>query len=338
MHALSIGPHRGTDWLGRSAMGGREPNVHTERYVVRLHEPQGGPQHARALWLCLRLCADGQATCEAATFADDPQERRQASELWPLERALLDPERSGVGIGECLLTSQSSHGLVRGGDFCISWKFAFVGGAPATSLLPAPFLYRRGWLSHKAALLAAGAKVERGELEVWRALGRAAPVSRIDLAGWSVSAFHLWGSGPFEGYALLDVAGFDGAPDATLSLLTFRSRLGGLRQAAPCLGVLQLDGETVVFAGRQALMRPAGEAPALLGTKWSFCLTAAKGELSGAVDVPPEGRVRLSAEGPAPNVVSAAGRLQASWTPRGRPSRSLSATRVGVEIAASESH
>lgn len=323
MYALSMGPHRGSDWLGRSAIGGHEARVVNERFVLRLQDPV----HPRALWICLRLGADGQASCHVESFSDRARDNRSASEAWPLERTTLDPERAGLGIGECQLNSQSSQGLVRGGDFAVAWRFSFVGGTGSVPLLSRPGLYRPGWLSHKAAILAAGAAVTSGDLEVWHSLGRAADVSRMPLQGWRVSVHHVWGTGPFTRYALLDAPSFVGR-DGHLSAVTFDTRLLRLKALQPQQGVMRLDDTLLHFAGHKALW---GQHAAPSEDAWTVGLTGGDGGLTGIVRLPPAARRAVVVAGERLWLCPTA-TLEGTVAPAAGATAPLRAERVMIEV------
>lgn len=329
MHATTFGPHRGHDWLSRVAFGGLGQHVRDERFVLRAFDPK----HPRALWACLRLvsAADGvsaKAVCEVAYFDGVANQNWQAQEEWPLERTTLDPERGGLGVGECAMLTASSQGLVRGGDFAIAWQMAFAGGCGPQMLLPSAWLHNSRMLRHKAVAWQQGAKISQGHLEIWHSLGRAAERTRLDLAGWQVFGQHAWGNQALCPYAAIDAPTIEGCP-GNLTAVTYGTTLAGLAAIAPQQGVLQLDGNRYDFKGFTALCR---RTPADLDSKhWRLELHGPQGSLIGAVTANAAGTLVLPMAPGRQLLLAADAQLDAVFTPRNAPARPVRGQRVFFE-------
>lgn len=335
MRHVSFGRHRGADWLSRvafpleavDAAGGGAPFY--ERFVLRLQDPR----HARALWVCLSLereAAGTKARCSAAYFDGDAGSVRLAEEVWPLSRAAIDPDRGGLGIGECQTLPDHAHGLVQGEGFALAWDVALHANHAPQPLL-ADWLYRHRRLQHKASVPVPHARVAAGRLEVWHALGRAAPRTRLDLAGWDASLHHAWGDGAPSTYASAHAHTLEGAPEgSSLHAIAGQGRLCQLIDVAPQLGALRLDAEAISFAGWRALRRPSPAQTATDG--WQLDLVGDGHRLVG--EVRGTKGLTVTATGPfgRPLHLGELAELTATYTPPGASARTVRAPRASFEV------
>ena len=333
MRHVSFGRHRGADWLSRvayplEASAAAQPGTpFYERFVLRLRDPR----HARSLWVALSLerDADGaRARCSAAYFDGDTPRVQLAEEVWPLSRAAIDPDRGGLGVGECQLQPDHAHGLVHGEGFALAWDVALRPTAPPQPLV-ADWLYRHRRLPHKASVPVPLATVTKGHVEVWHALGRAAPRTRLDVAGWHASLHHAWGDGVPDVYASAHAHVIEGAPPGAFVHATAgRTKLCGMLEVAPQLGILQLGAAPASFSGWQALRRPAPAQTAADG--WALHLVGDGQRFVGEV----RGQTVATAAGPfgRPLYVCELAELTATYTPRGEHARTVRAPRASFEV------
>ena len=83
----------------------------------------------------------------------------------------------------------------------------------------------------------------------------------VEVAGWTGSQNHNWGSQHTDEYAWGQVAGFDDAPGSFLECSTARVRVAGLRTPWLSPMVLRHDGREYSLTGVAAARRAAGRLP-----------------------------------------------------------------------------
>lgn len=268
MQPVRFGPHRGADWLSRVAWDPSATRPFCERYTLIAQDPK----HPWALFITLSLTRTAQGTLATSTaLLEDgvTGEHWLAEESWPMDRARIDPERAGLGLGECFLDDSTSQGLIHSGEFALAWNLQTSHGGLPSNLLGNQQLYVGRSLGHKVALTVPSAQVTLGHIEIWHAPGRYSRKTRLDCTGWHVSQSHVFGDGPQGPFVHVHVppSSVD-AHKLSLDLFCARTKVLGLLPTTVFLGALQTpEGEKLARAWRYSGVLPT---PAQASLPWQF--------------------------------------------------------------------
>jgi hypothetical protein len=195
-----------------------EPAGHYESFFLRANHPA----RPLAFWIRYTIFSPAghpeQAIGELWAIAFDGERERCAAvkrEL-PLAACRFPRGALDVRVGEATLTADAAAGEAESGHHVVSWRLSLRGGAPPLLLLP-PRLYAAR-LPRAKSLVPAPLAVFDGEIAV--------DGERWEIAGWTGSQNHNWGSRHTDHYAWGQVAGFDDHPETFLEVATARLRLG----------------------------------------------------------------------------------------------------------------
>jgi hypothetical protein len=290
MQPVRFGPHRGADWLNRVAYSpGTSPFC--ERFTLIAQDPK----HPRALLITLSLThgKEGVTATTSALFDDGiTGEHWLAEESWPMDRARIDPERGGLGLGECFVGDGSTQGLIHSGEFALSWALhAPYDGLPH-NLLGSDGLYGGHKLSHKVALTVPSAPVLEGYIEIWRTPGRYSQRTRLDCQGWHINQSHVFGHGSAGPYVHVHVPP-SSVDESSLSLDLFclRTKVLGLVPTTLFLGDLQTpDGAKMARAWHYGGVLPT---PTQASLPWQFTISHSGATWRGEVLANPKRVVKL---------------------------------------------
>ena len=268
------------------------PGTSNEAFVVGTLSPDGGA----VLWLEFRLVGapagrSGEACAEvAATWVASPGAApRTVRQRYPIERVGIDPERAGVGIGECDLAEGCSSGRISDADGSIAWDFRWAPQAPYLPLAGSDGGPLAGSTPHQWCAGAGGAAAA-GRLEIWPGHGRHISPQRTQLEGWQVVQFHRWHGPGVEPAQALPLSALWAASAATqaspaLRLLAVALPSGGLRGRRQVLLARLWRGEEVwPFDG--PAQRQRGATSEVSGPAWSFTAQGPQGHLACRLDIP----------------------------------------------------
>ena len=231
---------------------------HYESYFVRANHPERG----LGFWLRYTIFApkgrpdQAEAELWAAVFNDRAGGTVAVYQAMPLTAARFSDSGDGldVRIGQAVLADNPAAGrgalagAVASGGHEIRWDLSYTGSAEPVLLLPERF-YRGGFPKAKV-LVPAPMAVFAGQLVV--------DGEPIDVAGWTGSQNHNWGSKHTDEYAWGQVAGFDNAPGSFFECSTARVRVAGLRTPWLTPMVLRHDGREYSLTGLAAARRARG--------------------------------------------------------------------------------
>lgn len=241
MQPECFGPHRGADWLGRVAWSPKTRGSFCERFTLIAQDPK----HPRALFVSLSITQHrGETTATALALYDDgtTHQHHLAEESWPMDRARIDPDRVGLGLGECFVGDGSSHGLIHSGEFALAWQLLSPSPSLPQALLGAPYLYEGRKLGHKVALTVPSATTTQGHIEIWHTPGRNSKKTVVDCTGWKVHCSHVFGAGEVGPFVHVHVppTGVSGQPEgAVLDLYCLRTHVLTLLPTTLFVGALQ---------------------------------------------------------------------------------------------------
>ncbi len=153
-----------------------------------------------------------------------------------------------VRIGEAVLTDNALAGAIASGGHEVRWDLAYEGAAEPVLLL-AERLYE-GRFPKAKVLVPVPMAVFTGRLTV--------DGEPVEVAGWTGSQNHNWGSKHTDQYAWGQVAGFDNAPGSFLECSTARVRVAGLRTPWLSPMVLRHEGREYSLTGIGAARRARG--------------------------------------------------------------------------------
>ena len=188
---------------------------HYESFYQRANHPE----RPLAFWIRYTMFAPDNdpaaAVGELWAVAFDGESGRHtvAKAEYPIADCEFDRDAFGVRIGG----NRLGPGALAGSAGAISWDLAYDGDEPPVLLLP-PKLYAGGFPKAKSLVPLPLARF-RGSYTV--------AGERIEVAGWTGSQNHNWGSQHTHRYAFGQVAGFDGAPDTFLEVATVQARIAG---------------------------------------------------------------------------------------------------------------
>ena len=270
--------------------GGRDG--HYESYFVRANHPERG----LGFWVRYTIFAPkgqpdrAEAELWAAVFNDPPGGTVTVYASGPLASASFAGAGDGldVRIGAAVLRDDpaSGRGVVAGGVASggheIRWDLTYEGSAEPVLLL-AERMYQ-GRFPRAKALVPVPMAVFAGQVVV--------DGEPVQVAGWTGSQNHNWGSQHTDEYAWGQVAGFDNAPGSFLECSTARVRVAGLRTPWLSPMVLRHEDRQYSMTGLAAARRAEGAYRAS-GPAYAWTLRSA--DAAG-----PGGEVTVSAEFLAP--------------------------------------
>ena len=266
--------------------GGREG--HYESYFLRGNHPERG----LGFWVRYTIFAPkgqpqrAEAELWAAVFSDRAGGTVAAYAAAPFASARFGGSGDGlnVRIGDAVLTDDpvtgrgALSGAVSGGGHEIRWELSYEGSDEPVLLLPERFY--PGRFPKAKVLVPAPMAVFTGRLVV--------DGEPVEVAGWTGSQNHNWGSQHTDEYAWGQVAGFDNAPGSFLECSTARVRIAGLRSPWLSPMVLRHEGREHSLTGVGAARRARGAYRAS-GPAYAWTLRSA-----GAAG--PDGEAMISAE------------------------------------------
>jgi hypothetical protein len=270
--------------------GGREG--HYESYFLRANHRELG----LGFWVRYTIFApkgqpdQAEAELWAAVFDDRPGGTVAVYKAVPFGSASFAGAGDGldIRIGDAALADDpatgrgSLAGAVSSGGHEIRWDLTYEGSDEPVLLL-AERLYQGRF--PKAKVLVPGPMAAfTGRLVV--------DGEPVEVAGWTGSQNHNWGSQHTDEYAWGQVAGFDNAPGSFLECSTARVRVAGLRSPWLSPLVLRHDGRQYALTGLAAARRAAGAYRAS-GPSYTWTLRSAG-------PAGQDGEVTISAEFSAP--------------------------------------
>jgi hypothetical protein len=116
-----------------------------------------------------------------------------------------------------------------------------------------------------------------------------------EITDWVGSQNHNWGQRHTDHYAWGQVAGFDGAPDTFLEVVTARRRVGPLWSPFATLLVVRHDGEDFALNTPEQMRRARG---AFKPFAWQFRSATGQVRIDGHISAPSAGFVGLAYRNP----------------------------------------
>ena len=166
----------------------------------------------------------------------------------PFARCSFDPSHFAVRVDDATLDAGRLLGAADSTPHRIAWDLTYRGTAQPLFLLPQA--------AYEAALPKAKTLVGLPLATYTGALSVDDHI--IDIAAWTGSQNHNWGTRHTDWYAWGQVAGFDNAPDSCLEMATAQIKLGPIWTPAVTLMVLRHEGsEFPLNSIRQGLLSSA---------------------------------------------------------------------------------
>jgi hypothetical protein len=199
------------------------------------------PDRPLALWLreTLLLPTVGAPVADVWVMVFDPEGagNRALKVGYPIGSSDYRYE-NGAGtwtarIGDTTIDDVSAQGAIAGGGRSAAWDLSIIPGdqSPVKLLTErgyrAPFPTAKTMVRHPLATF-------DGQLELDGA--------RLGLQRWTGSVNHNWGKRHTPAYAFGQVCGFDGAPEASLEIVTAHASVGPISLPAATLFVLRHGG------------------------------------------------------------------------------------------------
>lgn len=250
----------------------------TERHIESFWLKANDPSRRRALWIRFTLFANSSER-HGATWAVlyDAGEILAAKETFPLERVCIDPERAGIGIGDCAFDGSRSHGLVHGNGFSVAWDFELRDDAPPHLLYPADWLYGNSLFPRKKTLC----PHPDARFYGWVELSRNGRIEQVSLDGWRGMQGHVFGTRHIERYVWGHCNTFEDAePPTYFDVGSGRVRVGTILTPVLTTGHLVLEGRTYRFDRVRELHRHESQ---FSPGSWTFTLHGPHGDLRGKV-------------------------------------------------------
>jgi hypothetical protein len=223
---------------------------HYESFFVRANHPT----RPLAFWIRYTIFSPRQHPEQAEgelwaiAFNGETQEHVAVKSELSFANCSFDPSRFSVRVGDARLEDGALTGFAERDGQSLRWDLRYSGDAPPLFLLPLE-TYDRPQPPAKA-LVARPLAVFSGRLFVdgveW------------EIADWVGSQNHNWGSRHTDHYAWGQVAGFDGAPETFLEVITPRRRIGPLWSPFVTLLVVRHNGEEIVLNSPQQMRRARG--------------------------------------------------------------------------------
>ena len=265
----------------RSAAG--DPGGHYESFFVRANHPD----RPLALWIRYTIFSpagrpdDAAGELWAAWFDGESGEHVAVKSELPLASCAFGRDRLDARVGEAVLDGDHLAGAVDP----IAWDLAYRGDEEPLLLLPEAF-YERSFPRAKALVALPLARFD-GELKVGE--------RTVDVAGWTGSQNHNWGSRHTDRYAWGQVAGFDEDPDAFLELATAQIKLGPLWTPPATVLVLRRGGDEIALNGLWRSLRNRGRYRLF---DWRFDASDRRYRVSGRIHAPASAFVGLAYANP----------------------------------------
>lgn len=306
------------------------PGGHYESFFVRANHPT----RPLAFWIRYTIFSPRdhpeQAIGELWAIAFDGETQRHvaAKQEMSLAACAFDPSCFSVRVGDAWLEAGALVGAAERGGHRLRWDLRYTGDAAPLFLLPVA-AYSRPQPPAKA-LVGLPLAVFSGRLIVddvaW------------EIAEWVGSQNHNWGLRHTDHYAWGQVAGFEGAPETFLEVITARRRLGPLWSPFVTLLVVRHDGEDIALNSPQQMRRARGRFQPF---EWWFRSETSQVRVAGHIAVPSEAFVGLTYRNPpggtkiclntklATCQLTIARRERGSW---GQPRKLIARQRAAFEI------
>jgi hypothetical protein len=242
------------------------------------------PDRPQALWLreTLLLTSGGAASADVWVMVFDPDDagNRALKQPHPIEDAEFRADTWTARIGETTIDDGAARGSLSG-PRSASWDLQIRGAGEPVKLL-SDRQYSTRFPSAKTQVRSPLARFD-GHVVLDDA--------RLDLDGWTGSVNHNWGRRHTPAYAFGQVCGFDGAPSASLEIVTARAGIGPLLLPPVTLLVFRHDGQEFAVRGVLAARRSQGEYQPF---HWSFSARFDDVKLAGLIDAAPEDVIGLN--------------------------------------------
>src|SRR5215469_17759340 len=223
---------------------------HYESFFVRANHPT----RPLALWIRYTVFSPRhhpeQAMGElwAIAFDGESEHHIAVKQEVPFAACTFDPSHFSVRVGDARLEAGKLAGAAASGGHSLRWDLQYSGDSAPLFLLPLD-AYARPQPPAKA-LVGLPLALFSGELVVNDAVWQ--------IAEWVGSQNHNWGTRHTDHYAWGQVAGFEGAPETFLEVITARRRLGPLWSPFVTLLVLRHDGEDIALNSPRQMRRARG--------------------------------------------------------------------------------
>jgi hypothetical protein len=262
------------------------PVGHYESWYVRANHPY----RPLACWIRATVTSPAGRACDAVgeswfvLFDGETGRHEVARHRWPAGDCELGGHPWRARIGGTLMTAGRATGSLAG-DPRVGWDLRWTAGGPPAYLL-ARARYAGRFPPAKSLVPDPLLRLD-GEL--------VAGERRIEVDGWAGSQNHNWGVRHTDRYLFGQVAGFDGAPDSGLEVVSATTRLGPLRTPLTTLLVLRHDGtEYALTSIRQGLRARAR----VTAAAWEFTSTDARVRVHGRLVAPEGSQVALAYDDP----------------------------------------
>jgi hypothetical protein len=204
-----------------------------------------------------------------------------AKSEFPLGQFVFSREGFAAKVGGAILEPGGLQGSAESRGHRIQWDLSFAGDAPPLFLLP-PRLYAGGFPKAKSLVGLPLARYD-GAIHV--------DGERMDIAGWTGSQNHNWGTQHTDRYAWGQVAGFDNAPESFLEVATGQLKVGSMWTPRLTPLVLRHEGEEHALRGLwQAVARADGRFGYF---HWEFRSRGPGVEVEGRISAPKSAFVGL---------------------------------------------
>ncbi|MEE8410620.1 MAG: hypothetical protein V3T05_13540 [Myxococcota bacterium] len=326
-------PRLHADWTNLVYFNPTSTRFQIESFWIKANDPTS----RRAVWLRFTLFSNAKeqyGEMWSIYFDAERGERLATREAFPLNRVRFDPERAGIGIGECSLESDRSTGVIRDPAFTIAWDLRLEDAAPPYTQYPLMLLYRNPLFPKKKLTSPHPDATMSGVLEIWRRNAGNDALETIDLAGWRGMQGHVWGKHHIERYVWMHCNMFDGIDSgAWLDVGSGQVRVGPWLLPHLTVGKLVLDGKTYRFdTVRHLRAHDIDYRPA----HFAFTLRGPDGELRGKVHSKKDETVGLTYTNPngktAYCINSAIAHLDMELLPRDGAPRAMSSARAMLEV------
>lgn len=248
---------------------------HYESFFVRANHPT----RPLAFWIRYTIFSPRhhpeQAIGEVWAIAFDGETAHHVAvkrEL-PFAVCTFDSSHLAVRVGDAWLEAGKFAGAAESGGHSLRWDLGYSGDAAPLFLLPLA-AYARPQPPAKA-LVALPLAVFSGRLVVDDAAW--------EIAEWVGSQNHNWGRRHTDHYAWGQVAGFEGAPETYLEVVTARRRLGPLWSPFVTLLVVRHQGEDIALNTPEQMRRARG---AFQPFAWRFRSETSKMRVEGHISAP----------------------------------------------------
>jgi hypothetical protein len=256
---------------------------HYESFFVRANHPT----RPLAFWIRYTIFSPRhhpeQAIGElwAIAFDGETQHHVAVKREMPLAACAFDPSHFSVRVGDARLEAGKLEGAAERGGHHLLWDLQYSGDAAPLFLFPVA-TYARPQPPAKA-LVGLPLAVFSGRLVVDDATW--------EIAEWVGSQNHNWGVRHTDHYAWGQVAGFEGAPESFLEVVTARRRLGPLWSPFVTLLVVRHQDEEIALNTPEQMRRARG---AFQPFAWQFRSATSQVRIEGHIAAPSAAFVGLS--------------------------------------------